>query len=179
MKSTKANVQFQIELDKNIYTGTNTKTRDEFFNQFVLMHVASDYNFISKGFLRMNEEEKEKYAPYLQTLKEIKQNLLDSVQYELIEEKENIETIKVSCHFNYYENNVCSLTQTVDVEIFNINIKNNYFLEKDIVRVLNLMGKHCEDQIKMASTVYKHVGDFLTQAKKTVFINDEHVDLTS
>ena len=62
----KINVEFIIKLDKEVYLDSPWKTREEFFNQLVFSHVASDYNFIANlANQQIKGQEKEKYIKHV------------------------------------------------------------------------------------------------------------------
>lgn len=169
-------VEFIIKLDKKIYL-KNSQTREEFFKQYVWNHVASDYNFIANSVDRMAEpKDKDKYGNYVETLKHIKQSLIDSSVYEVLNEENNIEEVKIKCEFNYYENMISTLEKTVEVEIFNQNIKSSYFMAEDIARVVRLISNDKEEEIKIAVNTYKHIGNLLTEAKHNVLVNGNRVE---
>lgn len=171
------NVEFIVKIDKDIYSNTPWKTKEEFFNQLVFSHIASDYNFIANSVeQQIKSSEKEKYIPYLETLKNIKDSLLKSATYEILYQEGSIEKIKVKCHFDYYENTISSLERTVDVEIFTTSIRKNYFMAKDIVRLVRAVTSDREKEIEDAVKMYKHIGDFLNEAKSTVLINQKEVN---
>lgn len=169
----KINVEFTINLDKTIYLDSPWKTREEFVNQLVFSHIASDYNFIANSVEQQKKgQEKEKYIPYLETLKNIKESLLTSAQYQLIKEENNIEEIKITCEFDYYENTISSYEDTVKVNIFNSNIRSSYFLAEDVIRLASIKNISADDKlVKSAVKMYKHVGDFLTKALENVIVN--------
>lgn len=166
----KINVEFIIKLDKEVYLDSPWKTREEFFNKLVFSHVASDYHFIANlANQQIKGQEKEKYIPYLETLKNIKDSLLQSAQYELIKEEGNIEEIKVSCHFDYHDNTINSYEETVKINIFTSNIRSSYFLAKDIVRLASIQNINPEDKlVQSAIKMYNHVGDLLNESQEKV-----------
>lgn len=171
------NVEFIVKVDKEIYSNTPWKTREEFFNHLVFEHIASDYHFIANSVEhQMKGEEKDKYIPYLETLKNIKEHLLNSATYEVINQEGSVEKIKVNCHFNYYDNVISDLERTVEVEIFTTSIRKNYFMAKYIVRLVRAVTSDREKEIEDAVKMYKHIGDFLNEAKTTVLINGKEVN---
>lgn len=175
----KVAVEFNIVLDKNIYENTACNTREEFFNQFVVSHIAHDYHFIANSLKQQKPEEKEKYAPYVETLKSIKESIQNSIKYTLLSTQDNRETVKVKCSFDYYDNEISSLEQTVETELFTTHIRKCYFMVKDIPRVVRSQygDGHKEIEIKIAHAVsiYQHVGDILNHAKSAVHINGNTV----
>lgn len=127
--------------------------------------------FTAKSIDKMDEEKKQSYIPYVETLKGIKQSIQSSIQYELISQEGDIEEIKVTCSFPYYENTISSLVKTVEVEIFNRHIRSSNFMSTDIVRVANPRTIKEKDHLKFLVNVYKHVVKVLEEAKKTIFID--------
>lgn len=171
----KIDVEFNIVLDKNIYENTPCKTREEFFNQFVITHIANDYHFIANSIHQQKPDEKEKYEPFIETLKNIKQSIQDSITYELINTQDNLETVKVKCSFNYFDNEIYSLEKSVEVELFNKHIRQAYFMVKDIPRMVRMQYNDKEEEIAHAVGIYQLVGDMLNHAKSAVQINGKLV----
>lgn len=170
------NVEFIVKVDKEIYLNTPWKKQEEFLNQLIFKHVASDYNFIANSVeQQIKGEEKEKYIPYLETLKNIKESLLNSVSYEVVSQEDNVEEVKVKCQFDYHENTISSMERTVEVEIFTSNIRKSYFMAQDIVRLARAVTSDREKEIDDAVKMYKHVGDFLNEAQTAVLINAKEV----
>lgn len=164
-------VEFNIVLDKKIYENTTCKTIEDFCNQFVVTHIASDYNFIANSVERQKPDEKEKYAPYLETLKNIKNSIKNSITYELLNTQDNLETVRVKCNFDYFENEINSLEKTVEIELFTTHIRKAYFMVKDIPRLVRMQYNDQEKEIAQAVSVYQLVGDMLNNAKSAVHIN--------
>lgn len=178
---TTVNIEFNVKIDKEIYTNTLLKTKEEFLNHFIFSNVASDYDFIANSIKQQKKckEEQEKYVPYLETLKNIKESLLKTVNYELVGQENNTEEVKIKCQFDYYENSICSIEKTVEVEIFTTNIRRSYFMTKDIVRlaraIFDSREPAKEKEIKEAVKTYKHISDFLNEARAFVIINNKEV----
>lgn len=177
----KVEVQFNIVLDKNIYKNTACNTREEFVNQFLVSNIAHDYHFIANSLEQQKPDEKEKYAPYLETLKNIKSSIQNSIKYELLSTQDNVETVKITCSFDYFDNEISSLEKTVETELFTIHIRKAYFMVKDIPRIFkNQYHDNDKDkQIAHAVSVYQLVGDMLNNAKSAVQINGNAVQYES
>lgn len=171
----KVEVEFNVVLNKKICEATACKTSEEFFNQFVVTHIANDYNFIANSFKQQKPGEEENYTPFLETLKNIQHSVKNSITYELVSQQDHLETVKVKCSFDYFENTIYSLEKTVEVELFNKNIRQAYFMVKDIPRLVRMHYENQEKEIAHAVSVYQLVGDMLNNAKSAVQINGKLV----
>ena len=87
----------------------------------------------------------------------------------LIKEENNIEEVKITCEFDYYENTINSYEETVKINIFTSNIRSSYFLAEDIVRLASIQNINPEDKlVQSAIKMYNHVGDLLTESQEKV-----------
>jgi hypothetical protein len=125
--------------------------------------------------MQKNESEQKKYEPYVETLKSFKENLPKTVQYQIINSENNITEVNVSCSFDYYDNSITNLQKMARLELFDINIKDSTFLANDIKRFITPDNK---DKVEILINIYKHVNDFLSEAKDTLLINGEMVEST-
>jgi phage-related protein len=104
----------------------------------------------------------------LHTLKDLKQSIEQSIKYELVQAKDNIEELKVTFNFQYYENTIDTAEAIVARHIFNNSIHDCYFLAKEMPR----MGQGApKEKVDLGIRIYNHVGDLLTKAQKTVVIS--------
>lgn len=78
------NIEFIIKLNKNIYENISCKSESDFFNKFVLNYIADDYTFINRMLSKKSLAEQKMYHPYLETIKTIKDSILNSVKYEVL-----------------------------------------------------------------------------------------------
>ena len=166
----KTSVQFNVEFKKLIYKKSPWKKNTDFFYELVLKHIASDYKLIANSLDNTPSPKKEKYINYVETLKNLRQCIVDTVSYEFHNNNET-EELEVRYEFKYYENEIASVEQIVEKELFDKVINSSYFLANDLIRLTqDVKGK--EKEIKEAIKMYQHVGDFLTDAKKTLIIKE-------
>jgi hypothetical protein len=170
----KVNVSFNIKLDKNVYEDSPWNTPEGFFNQLVIKHLAKDYIFLSNQINKFEPLEKEDYEGFLETLKNFKENISKSIKYELIQNIGNIEEIKISFNFQYHPNPKGKAEDILINEFFHKPIKASYFFAKEMPRLGQ--GVH-EEKVESAIKMYNHVGDFLTEAKKSLIISVQNREL--
>jgi phage-related protein len=164
----KINVSFNVEIDKDKYKGSAWNTTEEFFNEIVISHIGKHYHAIAKSISNRDESEQKLNEGMLHTLKDLKQSIEQSIKYELVQAKDNIEELKVTFNFQYYENTIDTAEAIVARHIFNNSIHDCYFLAKEMPR----MGQGApKEKVDLGIRIYTHVGDLLTKAQKTVVIS--------
>jgi len=165
-------VKFDIKLNKNLYEGFSWKTKEEFFEQLVISHIAKNWIFYDKA-IKEDASKKEQYEGLVQTLKEMKQGIKESIKYETLNTNENIENVRIRFSFNYYENTTYNDINLAKKEIFDNIIRESYFLAKEMPR----MGAGApKEKVKAAVKMYNHVGDFMSEAKNSLLINGIKVE---
>lgn len=164
----KINVSFNIEIDKEVYRGSAWNTSEEFFNQIVLSHIGKHYHAIASSIEKRDPSEKKLNEGMLHTLKDLKQSVQQSINYEVLKVNNSIEEFKVTFSFQYYENTIDTPESIVAREIFNNSIHDCYFLAKEMPRV----GKDApKEKVDLGIRIYTHVGDLLTKARETIIIS--------
>jgi hypothetical protein len=163
------NVEFNVRLDKSIYQSSPWNTKESFFERLVLNHVDSDYNFFVKEHARMESPKKEEFSGLVQTLKEIKSSIKQSIKYQVVNTVDNIEEVKISFSFNYYATPLCDIDETVNTFIFNKTIKSNSYTAKDITRFPDSSKKNV---IEAGVKMYNHVASFMEEAKSSLVIEE-------
>ncbi len=163
----KVNVEFNIKLNKEVYLDSPWNTKENFFNQLVVSHIGKDWVLIER-FSKKDNTEKE-YEGLVNTLKEMKENINNSIKYELLEFDGNNEKLKINFSFDYYDNTKYSVNDLVNTEIFDKIIKASYYFVKDLPRIGQGAPK---EKIDSAIKMYQHVGDFMTEAKNSLVIEN-------
>lgn len=167
----KIDVEFKINLDKNIYENSPWNTPENLFNSLVLKQIANDYGFLSKSIKEQKSiEEQKEYEGFLLTLKDLKESIEKSIKYEVMDSSDNIEQIKVTFNFKYYENTKDSPGEIVLLDIFNKSIRSNYFLAKDLPRIARDAPKDAKEKVDSTIKLFNHIGEFLTEAKNSLII---------
>lgn len=166
------NLEFKVKLNKEIYenSGDDSNTVESFFNQFVLKHLVSDLHMIRNLMHKNNAQEK--YEPYVNTLTSFKESLPKTIIYKPVDSIDNIQEVDISCSFDYQDNSITTLPKMALLELFDRNINSNNFLSEDIKRFITPENK---EKVENLSNIYKHVSDFLTEAKHTLCVNGEMV----
>lgn len=165
MKCEIIQVELTIKANKEMYTASPWQTKEELFNDLVIDRIDNDLNFIKKGIAEQCDiAEQNKYSGFIKTLETLKKEIQKTIQYEIIADDNEIETVKISFSFPYYETNIVTYKQLVDNRIINDCIKNKRFLAKDF-------GRFKYEELGNVTQLYQHVADFLEEAKSTVKIN--------
>ena len=164
----KINVSFNVEIDKDKYKGSAWSTTEEFFSEIVIGHIGKHYHAIAKSISNCDVSEQKLNEGRLLTLKDLKESVQQSIRYELVQAKENIEELKVTFNFQYYENTIETAESIVTRHIFNNNIHDCYFLAKEMPRMGHGAPK---EKVDLGIRIYTHVGDLLTKAQKTLVIS--------
>lgn len=170
------NIEFTVKVDSSIYKETECNTVSSFLNQFVFSHIGSECNFIESMVNSMQYHQRKEYFGYVETLKNMQESILSSIQYEIISQKDNIEEIKVKFNFNYYESPAFSLMDIIEIEIFNNQIKNSYGKSEDMINLMNIKNQDDKEKSKFIIKLYKHIGDMLKEAKENVLINQNFLE---
>lgn len=116
MDKTNINVEMTFALDKNIYTASNfewfisdknknpqpIKNFETFFDYHVIEKIANDYAIIKREADR-TPENVEAYQGIIKVLENIIPDIRNSIQYNLLSEHDNIETVQVKFNFGYYQ----------------------------------------------------------------------------
>jgi hypothetical protein len=168
------NIEFTTTMDRSVYEDSPWKTKEGFFKQMVVSHIDKDAKLYANVSAKMESPEKETYSGLVQTLKEIKANINNSIQYELLSVKDNMEEVKISFNFQYYENPIFSKDQLVEKIIFNQSIKDSKFFAERLPKMDHGATK---EKLDSAVKMYNHVADFMEKAKSSLVVTES--DLVS
>jgi hypothetical protein len=173
-------VEFTVKMDKTIYENSPWKTREEFLYIVILNHMDADLG-IHKGFAeKMESPKKENYETFIKCLEGMKDSVNKSIKHEVVNVHENIEEVKVSFSFKYYETPTVTAERTVEGFIFVTPLSEVTTAIEDIERAKKIPGKVPEDkkeQVENAIKMFTHAINFMEEAKSSLIVTKDGVDL--
>lgn len=179
MKST-IKTEFTVKMDKSIYENSPWKTKEEFFDIVVINHVDADLNLFKRFAEEEEGEKKENYKIFIKCVQEMKESINKSIQYDILNVNDNIEEVKISFSFKYYETSTMSAARTVEGLIFMTPLSEITSAVEDIERMKQMPGKIPEDkkeQVDNAIKIFNHAANFMEEAKSSLIVTKDGVDI--
>lgn len=168
-------VEFKIKLDNDICQSSRWKTKEKFFKALVINYLDEDLIFVKNYQKSAPPEEKEGFNGLITTLKNLKNDVNQSISYTTLNTKDNIEEIQINFTFNHYENDFYNAKRFVKHYVFNETVNSC----KSMIDMINFMTEIAPKKKELDIKMYKHLSTMLKEAKKTLTFPSNSNEITT
>lgn len=173
-------VELTSSIDKTIYEKSPWNTKQKFFQEVIITHVDTDLKLFKRELKNMKGKQKEGYETVIKTLSDMKQSIYDTIDYEVLSEKDNIENLKISFNFKYYLTQIMTPQKTVELFIFttpmqDINITRESF--ENLKKIPGRIPEEEKEKVDNAISLFHTAVDFMQNAKSNLLVTQDGVEL--
>lgn len=173
-------VEFTSKIDKSIYENSPWKTKEEFFKDLIINHVDTDLKFFKRESEKMKGKQKQNYELFIQSLGEMKDSIHNSIQYEVLGLEDNIQELKISFSFKYYETKIITPERMVEGFIFMTPMQDIKIFAEDLEKMKEQPGRVPEEEkekVDSAIKMFYAAIEFMDNAKSSLIATKDGVEM--
>lgn len=173
-------IEFTSTIDKTIYENSMWSTKEAFFEEVILIHIDNDLKRFKRESERSNQKEKQEYDVLIQTVENMKQSILNSITYEVVDLQENRESIKIGFTFKHYDTHIMSVERVIENFIFNTPIQDLKTTAQSFETMKAIPGRVPESEkqkVDGAIILFESAVDFMEDAKSNLTVTVNGIEL--